>query len=86
MQHFLPGQADGALGQTLEDDVVQFPVLDQGERGIDPVAGEACAAADTNFFHGIRVLSSGVAFYRIRPKTVSRMSRTMDRGQTNLMV
>ena len=54
LQHFLPGQADGALGQALKDDVVQPALLDQGDGRVNAVAGKAGAASNANFFHSIQ--------------------------------
>ena len=62
-QHFLPGQPNGALGQALEDDVVQVPLLDQGDGRVNAVTGKAGAASNADFFHNIQShnLSAGPA-------------------------
>ncbi len=39
-------QGDGALGQALEDEVVEPPVLGELHGRLDPIAGVAGAAAD----------------------------------------
>ena len=47
----LLGQSDGALGQTLEDEVVEPALLGELDRGLDPVAREAGTGADPDRPH-----------------------------------
>jgi len=62
----LLGQRDGALGQALEHQVIEAPLLGELDRRLDPIARVAGAAADAN-----RRLHSGNTPNRIAAATMS---------------
>ena len=53
----LLGQGDGALGQALEDEVLEIALLGELDGRLDPVAGIACAGADPDLSHGCLQIS-----------------------------